>query len=60
MKRAMRQGTTDTPRTEARKGVLVRLPEALHEDLADRAAEQRRSVNAHVVWLIEQDLKEAA
>jgi predicted HicB family RNase H-like nuclease len=46
--------------TTVRKVVFVRVDPDTHAKLAERAAEMQRSVSAHVVYLIEQDLKEAA
>lgn len=40
---------------EGQHSIVVRMPVSLHELLKRRAAEEQRSVTAHVRWLVEQD-----
>jgi hypothetical protein len=47
-----------TPPAE-RKAVLLRLDPALHSALAKWAADELRSTNAHVEWLLRRALSEA-
>jgi hypothetical protein len=42
-----------------RKAVLLRLDPALHAALAKWAADELRSTNAHVEWLLRRALSEA-
>lgn len=47
-----------SPATLPTHAILVRMPLALHAKLEKRAAEERRSVNAHVIWALEKHLAE--
>jgi hypothetical protein len=48
----------DRPRRE-RKAMLLRLDPAVHDALAAWAAQDLRSLNAHVEWLLRRALTEA-
>jgi hypothetical protein len=47
------------PRGRERKAMLLRLDPALHDALARWAAEDLRSTNAHVEWLLRRALEDA-
>ncbi|HET9657100.1 MAG TPA: toxin-antitoxin system HicB family antitoxin [Kineosporiaceae bacterium] len=47
------------PRRRERKAMLLRLDPAVHDALAAWAAQDLRSVNAHVEWLLRKALTEA-
>lgn len=55
-------GTPDgepAPRARERKSMLLRLDPAVHEALARWAADDLRSTNAHVEWLLRRALEQA-
>lgn len=47
------------PRGRERKAMLLRLDPAVHDALARWAAEDLRSTNAHVAWLLRRALQQA-
>ncbi len=47
------------PRGRERKSMLLRLDPAVHEALARWAADDLRSTNAHVEWLLRRALEQA-
>jgi hypothetical protein len=49
----------DDARRRERKAMLLRLDPAVHDALAAWAAQDLRSVNAHVEWLLRRALAEA-
>lgn len=51
--------TTGEARRRERKAMLLRLDPAVHDALAAWAAQDLRSVNAHVEWLLRKALTEA-
>ena len=50
---------TPPARARARKAMLLRLDPAVHDALARWAADELRSTNAHVEWLLRRALEEA-
>lgn len=60
MKSETKQRNTRNETPGPKKAILVRLPINTAEYLSQRAEAEKRSVNAHVEYLIEQDLKAAA
>lgn len=50
---------SSTARARERKAMLLRLDPAVHEALARWAADDLRSTNAHVEWLLRRALEQA-
>jgi predicted HicB family RNase H-like nuclease len=50
---------TTQEKREGSHQIVVRMPVSLHDELKRRAAEEQRSVTAHVRWLVERDAEAA-
>jgi hypothetical protein len=48
-----------TPRGRERKAILLRLDPAVHDALARWAAQELRSVNSHIEWVLRRALAQA-